>query len=70
MSNRQAFVIPDAETAYMAVWQTDDKLKFNLLRFNEGAGHEIILDKKILPYLVDVLIKLQNNEDQDHQTMV
>ena len=45
------------ENPYIAVSLTEDKLILTLKQFED---HFICLDKKILPYLVDALIELQN----------
>lgn len=53
----------DAKKPYMQVWQTEDKLKLELL--NLETPFLITLDKKILPDLVDALIELQNQKPTD-----
>ena len=54
---QNAYVLPDEKTRYMAVWTDETKLKFRLLY---ADGVDIVLDKKILPHLVDALFELQN----------
>jgi len=57
-----AIYIPNKETPYLAVWQTEDnKIVLALKKFYGNYQH-IALDGKILPDLVDALIKIQNNE--------
>jgi hypothetical protein len=57
-SPKDAIVIPDEQTKYLTVWQTEDKLVLRLEKIENG--YPIFLDKKILPDLVDALIELQN----------
>jgi hypothetical protein len=53
----QKIIISAMENPYIAVSLTEDKLILTLKQFED---HFICLDKKILPYLVDALIELQN----------
>ena len=62
MMPEDAIILPDKETSYIAVWQTETKLVLRLLNLGEADEFDIKLDKKILPDLVDALIKIQNNE--------
>jgi len=55
-----AYILPDEETRYIAVWQTDKSLFINLLKVGVD-GLWVKLDKKIIPHLVDALIDLQNS---------
>jgi len=50
-------ILPDKETGYIAVWQTDTYLCIKLLKVDNFV---VSLDKKIIPHLVDALIDLQN----------
>jgi hypothetical protein len=51
-----AIVLPNDNISYLAVWQTEDRVKLQL-RFDNFT---VALDKKIIPHLVDALIELQN----------
>jgi hypothetical protein len=55
---REAYILPNKETSYIAVWQTDTNLVIRLLRTKDQL--DVKLDKKIIPHLVDALIDLQN----------
>lgn len=55
---QEAHILPDKETSYIAVWQTDTSLFIRILQTDVPIDLE--LDKKILPHLVDTLIELQN----------
>jgi hypothetical protein len=54
-----AYILPDEETGYIAVWQDDTDLFIRILQTEIPI--DLKLDKQILPHLVDVLIKLQND---------
>lgn len=64
MIPNNAIYIPNKEKPYLAVWQTETRLVLRLLNGPKFNGHDfdVKLDKKILPDLVDALIKIQNNE--------
>ena len=55
-----AIILPDEETRYLAVWQTETKLIISLLNMGKTNEYAISLDKNIIPHLVDALIELQN----------
>ena len=55
-----AIILPDKETSYIAIWQTETKLVLRLLNSGQADEFDIKLDKKIIPHLVDALIELQN----------
>jgi hypothetical protein len=54
-----AYILPDEETGYIAVWQNDKSLCIKLLKVS-ADGIVVKLDKQILPHLVDALIDIQN----------
>ena len=55
-----AIILPNDETRYLAVWQTETKLIISLMNMGKTDEYDIRLDKKIIPHLVDALIELQN----------
>lgn len=55
---QEAYILPDENTGYIAVWQTDTDLFIRLLQTNVPI--DLKLDKQILPHLVTALIDLQN----------
>ena len=55
---QEAHILPDKETSYIAVWQTDTDLFVRILQTDVPI--DLKLDKRVLPYLVDALIDLQN----------
>lgn len=60
LNNVKISIPKDTEKPYMQVWQTEDKLKLELL--NLEKPFIITLDKRVLPDLVDALIELQNEK--------
>jgi len=56
---QKAYILPDENTGYIAVWQDDKSLCIKLLKVS-ADGIVVKLDKQILPHLVDALIDLQN----------
>jgi hypothetical protein len=56
-----AYILPDAKTAYCAVWQNETRLCIRLLKFSVD-GFTIFIDKKIIPSLIEALISLQNKK--------
>jgi hypothetical protein len=56
---QEAYILPDENTGYIAVWQDDKSLCIKLLKVS-ADGIVVKLDKQILPHLVDALIDLQN----------
>jgi hypothetical protein len=55
---QEAYILPDENTGYIAVWQTDTDLFIRLLQTDVPI--DLKLDKQILPHLVTALIDLQN----------